>query len=665
MQNLTIIIPFFNGHKTIQRLLDGLPHNLPVIVVDDHSDNEAATVVYSTDCDGRPIRVIRPEKKGYFTGAVNRGIEHCNTDVLILNQDVYFTGGGWLGALAQNQYEYDLIGEGIQGKHPYWPMGYIHGTFMYISRRVIDKIGLLNEVDYPLWGSTCEYQLRACRAGFKALPLATVPDFVHTRQGKFGESIQTILQREPEKQALFVDIPPKISVVTAAHNYGRFLPDLVNSLIGGPTSLGQMSGQTFQSFELVIVDYGSTDDTPKIAKSLVSDWQAIRYIRTNDNGGAAAINTAIQAAYGEYIAVIDADDMMESFRLEMLYRLQLDNPHSFVYDDLLLFANGERRVYGLVRPGRWDTVYPLGFKDSAGNAVDYDFEQLLKRNGISKAIMFPKVAWKEAGGYPESMKYGREDWAFNVALGLKGWCGVKAERAGYLYRREGHNRTLTNTSPEWRKKFMGQMLALYPEVYRGYRPMGCCGNKSTPKNGGGGGSRMAAAIVLPGAEEGWELLEYIGSNWGTQTYYGPVSRKKYTFGKSEMDRIKPVIKTDAYGQGKARGMLSLQEDGKPVFKVYQRPEAPVLEMANVSEGLEAGVADQLAATPETLAVMAEQVTESLSLTLPFDPSGFSVNALKGRLNSLNEEELEALLEAEKAGLNRKGAINAIGEVLNG
>src|SRR4026207_913112 len=115
MGNFSIIIPFFNGHKTIQRLLDSLPHNLPVIVVDDHSDNEAATVVYSTDCKGRPIQVIRPETKGYFTGAVNRGIEACDTDVLILNQDTYFTGDGWLDLLDEALNDYDLIGEGISG----------------------------------------------------------------------------------------------------------------------------------------------------------------------------------------------------------------------------------------------------------------------------------------------------------------------------------------------------------------------------------------------------------------------------------------------------------------------------------------------------------------------------------------------------------------------
>lgn len=212
--SFTILVPFFNGHKTIRRLLDSLPHDLPVIVVDDQSDAEAATVVYSTDCPVCNIKVIRPEKKGYFTGAVNRGIEACEGDVLILNQDAYFTGGGWLDLLDEALSDYDLIGEGISGNHPAWPMGYIHGTFMYISREVINRIGLMNEIDYPLWGSTCEYQLRACRAGFKALPLPYIPDFHHRdKSQRFGEAINTALEREPSRRREFIRTPPEVSVV--------------------------------------------------------------------------------------------------------------------------------------------------------------------------------------------------------------------------------------------------------------------------------------------------------------------------------------------------------------------------------------------------------------------------------------------------------------------
>lgn len=634
MGNFSVVIPFFNGHKTIKRLLDSLPHNLPVIVVDDHSDSWLYTLDH---IEG--VKAIRPATKGYFTGAVNRGIEACNTDVLILNQDTFFTGDGWLDLLDEALNDYDLIGEGVTGNHPAWPTGYIHGTFMYISRRVIDTIGLMNEIDYPLWGSTCEYQLRACRAGFRALPLPTIPDFHHrdTRQQRFGDAINTALEREPGRKREFIRTPPEVSVIIPCYNYGRYLPDAISSLMA----------QTFQSFEVVIVDDASTDNSREIIEGLVDPWKGIKAVYLPQNRGTAgALNAGVEASYGRYISILSADDMMKPDRLENFYRLQLQNPHSFIYDDMVLFGSTAERLNGGKREGE-ELVLSL---------PPYDFEELLMKNGIHAGIFYPRQAWKETGGYPAVMGRGREDWAFNVALGLKGWCGVKCEVSGYLYRREGHNRTMNNTDPISRQKFMGQMMALYPDIYRGFRPMGCCGNKSTPKlNGGSGGvsSRMVAPVMLPGAEEGWELLEYIGSNWGTQTYYGPVSRKKYTFGKSETDKVKPVIKTDAYGEGKAKGLLDLEEDGHKTFRVYVRPavEAPVVEIQE----------EILEPVAELVKVGATTYTTSL----PFNPANYTVGALKRQLVNLKESELEVLLEAEQSGLNRKGAINAIEEVLNG
>ncbi|GAG09004.1 unnamed protein product, partial [marine sediment metagenome] len=94
---LTIVIPFFNGYKHIDRLLESLPVDMPVVIVDDHSD-----VPLQLERDN--VRVIRPERKGYFTGAVNVGIDACETDVLILNQDTWLEGTQWLDLLTKGEF---------------------------------------------------------------------------------------------------------------------------------------------------------------------------------------------------------------------------------------------------------------------------------------------------------------------------------------------------------------------------------------------------------------------------------------------------------------------------------------------------------------------------------------------------------------------------------
>lgn len=557
MNDLSIVIPFHNGHATIERLLASIPADIPVFIVDDMSQ------VRLGDRDLSRGKVIRMMQRGYFTGAVNLGITQCGTDVLILNQDTYFDNDKWLKTIEDNRAQYGLIGEGIAGLHPAYPLGYIHGTFMFIRRDVIRTIGLMNSELYPLWGSTCEYQLRAARAGFEVLPLKSVPGFNHTRKGRYGSAIEKTLKQEPEREREFIRTPPEVSVVVTCYNYGRYLPDLVSSLLD----------QTFQSFEVVIVDDHSTDDSFEIAQSLADPWQGIRVIRHKENKGtAAAVNTGIKAAYGKYIARIDADDMMKPTRLADMYKLQLQNPHSFIFDDLILFGSDVHKYPGTKKIND-DVVFPL---------PPYDFDKMIYKNGVHAGIFFPKQAWTDAGGYPEEMNKGREDWAFNVALGLKGYCGVKLDRPGYMYRRSGQNRTILNTNYVSQVQFREQMIRLYPELYRGVKPMGCCGSsKAQFKNGG---SKVAGNSLtsLPG-KDGWEILEYVGTSSGDLTWWGPVTGQRYVMGGNR--KVSYVDKADAVS------MLKLRDGGREVFRVYVKPPEPKVEVVETKELEPAGFAE--------------------------------------------------------------------------
>ena len=166
LDNLTVVIPFRNGHATIDRLLASLPDGLPIIIVDDASEIPFRTGPH----DQRPITVRRMPERGYFAGAVNAGIAACTTDVLILNQDVMLSGPALFTDLATWRGEYAVIGNGVM-KHPTWPKGYIQGTCMFMRRDAINAVGLLNAEDFPLWGCTAEWQVRACRKGFRVLPV--------------------------------------------------------------------------------------------------------------------------------------------------------------------------------------------------------------------------------------------------------------------------------------------------------------------------------------------------------------------------------------------------------------------------------------------------------------------------------------------------------------
>jgi len=571
MENLTVIVPFWNGHKTIHKLIASIPPQVKIMVVDDQSD---APYQPSKAETARGVQAIYSKTKGYFTGAVNLGINACRTDVLVLNQDAYFTGDAWVSMLWEKSQTYAMIGERIGGQHPAWPDGYIHGTFMYLRRDALDKVGNLNSKDYPLWGSTCEYQLRVARAGYKILQLPTIPGFVHERGKKpYGDSITEMLQRQPQARTWFLHTPPEISVIIPCYNQGRFLVDAVNSLVGGPTSLGDFAPQTFQSFEVIIVDDASPDETAKIGKELADPLKGIRYLRRDTNGGTpAANNSGILRSRGKFVTVLCADDMMETDRLETLYRAAQADPSKVYYDDMQIFTDGQRR-----------DVWKM---------QEYNFEKLLQKNHMHAGIFYPRAAFDEVGGYPVIMKDGREDWAMNVRLGVHGYCGKRIAKPGYLYRRQDHNRTLTNTTPNHHAKFLAQIQSLYPKIYKGARPDMCCG-QSTPKTKAPGGIAKSAAIPM---SAGSIILEYVGTSLGKQTFYGPVTGARYSAGLTH--KLISVDPRDARTSSLTRrGLLDLSENGRPLFRAFvppapKEPESVSMETGKVVETInEAPVAE--------------------------------------------------------------------------
>jgi glycosyltransferase involved in cell wall biosynthesis len=99
---------------------------------------------------------------------------------------------------------------------------------------------------------------------------------------------------------------PKVSVVIPTYNRAESLPKAVASVLR----------QTFQDFEIVVVDDASTDDTDEVVRSF-SD-ERIRYIRHETNKREAETrNTGVQNSKGEYISFIDDDDEWLPEKLEL------------------------------------------------------------------------------------------------------------------------------------------------------------------------------------------------------------------------------------------------------------------------------------------------------------------------------------------------------------
>jgi glycosyltransferase involved in cell wall biosynthesis len=103
---------------------------------------------------------------------------------------------------------------------------------------------------------------------------------------------------------------PTVSIITPTYNREQLLGRAIQSILN----------QTYQDFELIIVDDGSTDNTERLVKSFNSE--KVRYIRQRENKGpAVARNTGLRSAKGNYIAFQDSDDEWLPEKLEKQVRV--------------------------------------------------------------------------------------------------------------------------------------------------------------------------------------------------------------------------------------------------------------------------------------------------------------------------------------------------------
>ena len=132
---------------------------------------------------------------------------------------------------------------------------------------------------------------------------------------------------------------PKVSAIITTYNRAALLPRAIRSVLA----------QTYEDFELIIVDDCSTDDTPDVMRTLVDS--RIRVVRHADNmGQSAAINTGIRLARGEYIAFLDDDDEWVETKLSRQVRaLDASDPRVglvYTWFDHVEAPSGARRAGG-------------------------------------------------------------------------------------------------------------------------------------------------------------------------------------------------------------------------------------------------------------------------------------------------------------------------------
>ena len=171
---------------------------------------------------------------------------------------------------------------------------------------------------------------------------------------------------------------PTVSVIIPTYNRAHLIVRAIQSVLN----------QTYQDFELIIVDDGSTDNTEEVIRKFQEQDKRVKYIRHEKNrGGSAARNTGIKNAKGEYIAFQDSDDEWLPEKLKKQMEVFKDAPSElgvvstgYIFIDEL---NGDTGKQFIPKKKGWIYEELL-----AGNCVGTTSTILIKRKCFEKAGLF-------------------------------------------------------------------------------------------------------------------------------------------------------------------------------------------------------------------------------------------------------------------------------------
>lgn len=131
-----------------------------------------------------------------------------------------------------------------------------------------------------------------------------------------------------------------VSVIMPSYNTASYIAD----------SIGSVLAQTYQNWELIIVDDCSTDNTDEVVAPFLADVR-IRYLKNETNSGAAVSrNRALREARGKWIAFLDSDDLWLPEKLDKQLRFMEERGYRFTYTDYRIQLNGSWQPFVMTGP---------------------------------------------------------------------------------------------------------------------------------------------------------------------------------------------------------------------------------------------------------------------------------------------------------------------------
>jgi glycosyltransferase involved in cell wall biosynthesis len=172
---------------------------------------------------------------------------------------------------------------------------------------------------------------------------------------------------------------PAVSVIIATYNRAGVLAEAIASV----------RAQTFEDWELLVVDDGSSDGTAELIKRLSDEDRRLRYVRQDNRGQSAARNAGLRQARGAFVAFLDDDDLWLPEKLALQVARMRSHAQASVSYTGVLQVDPAGRVYE-VRPSMPGTTY--------GELFQRGFMR-------TPAVMARRTHLEEAGFFDEDLRY--------------------------------------------------------------------------------------------------------------------------------------------------------------------------------------------------------------------------------------------------------------------
>lgn len=217
---------------------------------------------------------------------------------------------------------------------------------------------------------------------------------------------------------------PKVTVIVPNYNHARFLRQRIDTILV----------QTFQDFELILLDDASTDDSRSILSSYSNDphVSAIEFNEKNSGSTYKQWNKGVRLARGEYVWIAESDDYSDPHFLERLVPLLECDQNTVLTWCRSRCITEDGRLDGFAEKRFWAQDQNCWGSDYRKDGREICRNYMIRNNIVLNAssALFRKAAYERNGGADESMRL-NGDWKLWASLMLQGQVAYIAEPLNY------------------------------------------------------------------------------------------------------------------------------------------------------------------------------------------------------------------------------------------